>query len=151
MNAVVEREAIVVTQRAPRLRSKPGSYCSFSGGSRSDTHQLLEPHIDAQEPCRKTSVGPFLPFLLYLIGRYRSSLLFTTSLLVSYMPSTEELRVADQELSSGNTKGQVFVQVSKGAVAFLTDRPVVQARVSRQLRASIEAEPPVKEEAIQKK
>jgi hypothetical protein len=58
-------------------------------------------------------------------------------------PSTEELRVADQELLSGNTRGKVFLQLSKGAVAFLTDRPVVQARVSRQLRENIEAEPPV--------
>jgi hypothetical protein len=60
----------------------------------------------------------------------------------SSKPSIEELRVSQQELSSGNTKGQVFVQLSKGAVAFLTDRLVVQARVSRQLRERIDAEPP---------
>lgn len=53
-------------------------------------------------------------------------------------PSFEILRVADQELSSGNQKGRVFVQLSPGAVAFTIDRPVVQARVSRQLQRAIE-------------
>jgi hypothetical protein len=53
----------------------------------------------------------------------------------------ESLRVADQELSSGNTAGRVFVRLSTGSVAFLTERPVAQARVSRQLRAAIGAEP----------
>lgn len=57
-------------------------------------------------------------------------------------PSTavtvEELRVAQQELTSGSTRGEVFLQLSPGAVAFLTDRPVVQARVARQLRERVE-------------
>lgn len=50
----------------------------------------------------------------------------------------ETLRVADQELAS--SKKQVFVQLSPGAVAFCADRSVAQARVSRQLRAAIDAE-----------
>jgi len=51
------------------------------------------------------------------------------------------LRVADQELKAGDTSGKVFVQLSKGAAAILTDRPVAQARVSRQLRQAIATEP----------
>jgi hypothetical protein len=50
----------------------------------------------------------------------------------------EELRVADQELKSGNTQGKVFVQLSPGAVAFQQERPVVQARVSRLIHEKIE-------------
>lgn len=52
--------------------------------------------------------------------------------------SLEVLRVAQQELSSGNQKGQVFLQLSPGAVAFQIDRPVLQARVSRLLHEAIE-------------
>lgn len=55
--------------------------------------------------------------------------------------SVQELRVADQELSSGDQTGKVFVQLSSGAVAFLTDRDVAQARVSRHLRKAIDASP----------
>ena len=55
--------------------------------------------------------------------------------------SLQELRVADQELSSGSQQGKVYVQLSPGAVAFLSDRPVAQARVSRQLHGAIVASP----------
>jgi hypothetical protein len=53
----------------------------------------------------------------------------------------ETLRVADQELLSGSTAGRVFVRLSTGAAPILTERPVAQARVSRQLRAAIDADP----------
>jgi hypothetical protein len=53
----------------------------------------------------------------------------------------ETLRVADQELLSGNTAGRVFVRLSPGAAPILMERPVAQARVSRQLRAAIDADP----------
>jgi hypothetical protein len=53
----------------------------------------------------------------------------------------ETLRVADQELLSGSTAGRVFVRLSPGAAPILTERPVAQARVSRQLRAAIDADP----------
>ena len=52
--------------------------------------------------------------------------------------SVDVLRVAQQELSSGNRSGQVFCQLSPGAVAFAVDRPVLQARVSRLLHQAIE-------------
>lgn len=52
--------------------------------------------------------------------------------------SLEVLRVASQELSSGNQSGQVFLQLSPGAVAFALDRPVLQARVSRLLHEAID-------------
>lgn len=55
----------------------------------------------------------------------------------------QELRVADQELSAGNHRGKVFLQLSPGAVAFLTDRPVAHARVSRHLQAAIDADSPI--------
>jgi len=54
--------------------------------------------------------------------------------------TVQELRVADQELHTGNRNGRVFTQLSPGAVAFLTERPVAQARVVRQLRQAIEKE-----------
>jgi hypothetical protein len=54
--------------------------------------------------------------------------------------SLEVLRVADQELSSGNKSGAVFVQLSKGAVAWPLERPVAQARVQRHIQAWIDAE-----------
>jgi hypothetical protein len=50
------------------------------------------------------------------------------------------LRVADQELSSGSKSGAVFVQLSKGAVAWPLERPVAQARVQRHIQALIDAE-----------
>ena len=53
--------------------------------------------------------------------------------------SLEVLRVASQELSSGNQTGQVYLQLSPGAVAFaFDDRAVLQARVSRLLHEAIE-------------
>ena len=55
--------------------------------------------------------------------------------------SLQELRVADQELSSGNQTGAVYVRLSPGAVAFLTERHVAQARVSRHLRDAIDSSP----------
>ena len=51
--------------------------------------------------------------------------------------SLQVLRVAQQELSSGNQSGSVFCQLSPGAVAFAYERPVLQARVSRLLHQAI--------------
>ena len=48
-----------------------------------------------------------------------------------------ELRVAQSELVSGNTSGKVFVRLSEGAVAFLTDRPKAQEQVSTKLRNAL--------------
>lgn len=53
----------------------------------------------------------------------------------------EELRVAKTELSSGNSSGQTFLRYSPGSVAFLTDRSVVEARISRLLQKEIAAQP----------
>jgi hypothetical protein len=54
--------------------------------------------------------------------------------------SIQELRVADHELHVGTTASAVYTQLSAGAVAFLTDRPVAQARVRRKLRQATTAE-----------
>ena len=59
----------------------------------------------------------------------------------SQQQSLDILRVAQQELSSGNQSGQVFVQLSPGAVALAVERPVVQARVSRLLQHAIDQQP----------
>ena len=48
-----------------------------------------------------------------------------------------ELRVAQSELVSGNTNGQVFMRLSPGAVAFVTDRSDAQDRVAAQLRKTL--------------
>jgi hypothetical protein len=45
-----------------------------------------------------------------------------------------ELRVAQQELHSGQQSGRVFLQLSPGSVAFPLDRSVAQARVERRLQ-----------------
>jgi hypothetical protein len=50
----------------------------------------------------------------------------------------QELRVADQELHSGDQSGRVFIQLSRSAVAFQTDRSIAEARVSRQLHQAVE-------------
>ena len=50
----------------------------------------------------------------------------------------QELRVADQELHSGDQTGRVFLQLSPGSVAWIMDRPVAQTRVRRQLRQALE-------------
>jgi len=50
----------------------------------------------------------------------------------------QELRVADQELHAGDQSGRVFLQLSSGSAAFLTDRLVAQARVVRQLHRAID-------------
>lgn len=55
---------------------------------------------------------------------------------MSLLQRIQELRVADHELRVG--KGAVYMQLSAGAVAFLTDRPVAQARVSRKLRQAVQ-------------
>ncbi len=60
------------------------------------------------------------------------------------MPSLAELRVSQQELHSGAQTGKVYMQHSPGAVAFLTERQVAEARVSRMLRNEID-----KDEAMQ--
>lgn len=54
--------------------------------------------------------------------------------------SLEILRVADQELSSGNKSGAVFFQLSKGAVAWPLERPVALARIQRHIQALIDAD-----------
>jgi hypothetical protein len=54
--------------------------------------------------------------------------------------SLKILRVANQELSSGNKSGSVFLQLSKGAVAWPLERTVAQARVQRHIQAVIDAE-----------
>ena len=54
--------------------------------------------------------------------------------------SVDVLRVSQQELSSGNQQGPVFLQLSPGAVALQQERPVLQARVSRLLYDAIERE-----------
>jgi hypothetical protein len=48
-----------------------------------------------------------------------------------------ELRVAQAELVSGNTQGRVFMRLSPGAVAFVTDRKVAEERVASDLRKSL--------------
>jgi hypothetical protein len=49
----------------------------------------------------------------------------------------EALRVAQAELSSGDTSGNVFVQLSPGAAMFLTDRSVAQEKVASEIRAIV--------------
>lgn len=46
----------------------------------------------------------------------------------------EALRVAQAELSSGDTSGKVFLQPSPGAALFLTDRAVAKERVASEIR-----------------
>jgi len=53
----------------------------------------------------------------------------------------QELRVAHQELRSGNQQGQVFLRLSPEAVAFPMERHVAEARVSRQLQDAINESP----------
>mmetsp|Transcript_27868 Transcript_27868/g.46090 ORF Transcript_27868/g.46090 Transcript_27868/m.46090 type:complete len:87 (+) Transcript_27868:177-437(+) len=48
-----------------------------------------------------------------------------------------EFRVAQAELVSGNTTGKVYVRLSDGAAAYLTDRPKAKAHVSNMLRREI--------------
>jgi hypothetical protein len=43
------------------------------------------------------------------------------------------LRVAQAELTEGDTTGKVYMRLSKGAVAFLTKRSVVEARVQKMI------------------
>lgn len=47
------------------------------------------------------------------------------------------LRVAQSELVSGDTTGQVFRRLSPGAVAFAVDRKETQAKFSSQLRQAV--------------
>lgn len=47
------------------------------------------------------------------------------------------LRVAQAELISGNTSGKVFIRLSPGSVAFLTDRPKAQEKIAKQLRQAV--------------
>jgi len=46
----------------------------------------------------------------------------------------EALRVAQAELSGGDTSGRVFVQHSPGAAMFLTDRAVAKEKVASDIR-----------------
>jgi hypothetical protein len=46
----------------------------------------------------------------------------------------EALRVAQAELLSGNTNGDVFLQASPGAAMFLTDRTLAVNHVTNQIR-----------------
>jgi hypothetical protein len=47
------------------------------------------------------------------------------------------LRVAQAELMSGDTSGKVYVRLSPGSVAFLTERSKVEEKVSIQLRQAV--------------
>lgn len=47
------------------------------------------------------------------------------------------LRVAQGELISGDTSGKVYMRLSPGSVAFLTDRPQAQEKVASQLRQAV--------------
>lgn len=49
----------------------------------------------------------------------------------------EALRVAQAELSGGNTSGKVFVQQSQGAVMILTDRDTAKEKVATEIRQII--------------
>jgi hypothetical protein len=51
--------------------------------------------------------------------------------------SVTELRVAQSELVSGDKSGKVFMRLSKGAVAFRTERPKAQEQVSTKLRRAV--------------
>jgi len=48
-----------------------------------------------------------------------------------------ELRVAQAELDSGNTDGEVYLRLSEGAVAFCTQRQSVQQHVDQHLRSAV--------------
>lgn len=48
-----------------------------------------------------------------------------------------ELRVAQAELTSGNTEGKVFVRLSSGAVGFRIERQEAQERVTKELRKTL--------------
>lgn len=61
------------------------------------------------------------------------------------------LRVSDRELGSGDTTGRVWLQLSRGSVAWPMDRTVAQARVSRKLLAAIEEQPPTTDPKKKKK
>lgn len=49
-----------------------------------------------------------------------------------------ELRVAKQELISGNTKGNVYIKLSKSAVAIPIDRTIAKTRIDRLIIQSVE-------------
>ena len=51
------------------------------------------------------------------------------------------LRVAQAELSSGDTSGNVYMRLSPGSVAFLTNRSVVEARVDKMIQQEIAKHP----------
>ncbi len=55
--------------------------------------------------------------------------------------SLEELRVAQAELSSGNTSGQVYHRLSPGAALLLSDRSLVQAKLAEQILKAVAADP----------
>jgi hypothetical protein len=59
------------------------------------------------------------------------------SAVVDSSSSVTELRVAQSELISGDKSGKVFVRLSEGAVAFLTERPKAQEQVSTKLRRAV--------------
>ena len=46
----------------------------------------------------------------------------------------EALRVAQAELSSGDTSGKVFVQLSPGSAMFLKDRSEAKEKVASEIR-----------------
>ena len=53
------------------------------------------------------------------------------------------LRVAQSELSSGNTSGKVFMRLSSGSVAFPVERQVAEKTVANELhQALLAVEPP---------
>lgn len=61
---------------------------------------------------------------------------------MSSTSNLDALRVAQTELVSGDTSGQVFLQLSPGAAMFRTDRTVAQGVVASKIQESVAAEPP---------
>jgi hypothetical protein len=47
------------------------------------------------------------------------------------------LRVAQSELVSGDTSGKVFMRLSPGSVAFLTDRDKAKQKLASQIRQTV--------------
>jgi len=59
------------------------------------------------------------------------------STMTESVESINTLRVAQSELSSGNTSGRVFLRLSDGAAAFAVDRSVAQDHVGADLRRAL--------------
>lgn len=51
------------------------------------------------------------------------------------------LRVTKSELTNGDTSGKVYMRLSKGSVAFLTKRSVVEARINKMIQQEVMKNP----------